>query len=138
MMASENSKNSPVAEEPVQTSSTSVQGSGRMPKAKETREQEPGVKDYVWIFSYATKSDIIIYLFASVASISAGITLRLMNVIIGCLAGQFTDYFMDPPRITDAEFQALLNKQSLFMMGRFLGRFVLNSINKFRFRMIGI
>ncbi|TQN66296.1 ABC transporter BEA3 [Colletotrichum shisoi] len=101
-------------------------------------EREPAFRDYVRVFSYATKWDMVIYVFASVASIGAGTTLPLMNIVLGSLAGQFTDYFMDPPRMTRAEFEALLDRLSLYVLGLFLGRFLLNCVNKFCFRMIGV
>ncbi|KAK2034166.1 P-loop containing nucleoside triphosphate hydrolase protein [Colletotrichum zoysiae] len=110
-------------------------------KAAETRghhDRQPGFKDFIRIFSYATKLDIAIYILASVASIGAGTTMPLMNIVFGSLAGQFTNYFMQPPRMTKPEFEAVLDQLALFIMGLFLGRFVLNCINKFCFRMIGV
>ncbi|KAK2058571.1 P-loop containing nucleoside triphosphate hydrolase protein [Colletotrichum caudatum] len=110
-------------------------------EAVETRkhpERRPGVKDFVRIFSYATRLDIVIYILASVASIGAGTTMPLMNIVFGSLAGQFTNYFMEPPRMTRPEFEAVLDQLALFIMGLFLGRFFLNCVNKFCFRMIGV
>ncbi|RSL43086.1 hypothetical protein CEP54_015234 [Fusarium duplospermum] len=100
--------------------------------------REPTVKDYIRVFTYATKWDLVVYVVASVASIGAGTTLPLMNIIFGQLVGQFTDYFQDPPPITRHEFEKLLDKQALYIMALFFGRFGLNYINKFCFRMIGI
>ncbi|KAJ4027545.1 hypothetical protein NW756_012737 [Fusarium oxysporum] len=100
--------------------------------------REPTIKDYIRVFTYATKWDLVVYVLASVASIGAGTTLPLMNIIFGQLVGQFTDYFQDPPGITRHEFEKLLDKQALYIMALFFGRFGLNYINKFCFRMIGI
>ncbi|GKT54240.1 ABC transporter [Colletotrichum tofieldiae] len=117
---------------------SSEEGSDKVIEVRKRPEREPGFKDYIRVFSYATKWDIVIYIFASIASIGAGTTLPLMNIVFGSLAGQFTNYFMDPPRMTRHEFEVLLDQLSLYMLGLFLGRFVLNCINKFCFRMIGV
>ncbi|EEU41291.1 uncharacterized protein NECHADRAFT_95357 [Fusarium vanettenii 77-13-4] len=100
--------------------------------------REPSIKDYIRVFTYATKWDLVVYVLASLASIGAGTALPLMNIIFGQLVGQFTDYFQEPPTITRHEFEKLLDKQALYIMALFLGRFGLNYINKFCFRMIGI
>ncbi|KAI8715231.1 hypothetical protein NCS52_01030400 [Fusarium sp. LHS14.1] len=100
--------------------------------------REPTIKDYIRVFTYATKWDLVVYVLASLASIGAGTALPLMNIIFGQLVGQFTDYFKEPPTVTRHEFEKLLDKQALYIMALFLGRFGLNYINKFCFRMIGI
>nr|WHA27460.1 putative ABC transporter [Sesquicillium sp.] len=136
-MAAKEPKTDPVTE----LQNRRVAGLREPGKATEIRqgyERVPRFKDYIRIFSYATKWDLVVYFVASIASVGAGTTLPLMNVVIGRLAGQFTEYFVEPPRVTRDEFQAVLNKQGLFMMGLFLGRFFLNSINKFCFQMIGV
>jgi ATP-binding cassette, subfamily B (MDR/TAP), member 1 len=107
-------------------------------KAKARPEREAAVKDYIRVFSYATKWDIFAYFAASIASIGAGITLPLMNIIFGQLVGQFTGYFAPIPTVTQEQFEAALNKQGLLILALFLGRLTLNYINKFAFRMIGI
>ena len=101
-------------------------------------QRTPGISDYLRVFSYATKWDFCIYVIASLASVAAGVTLPLMNVIMGQLVGQFTDYFKDGATITPDHFKKILNKQALYIMALFLARWALNTINKFCFRMIGI
>ncbi|KAM0329088.1 hypothetical protein ACHAPQ_006838 [Fusarium lateritium] len=98
----------------------------------------PKVADYIRVFSYATKWDFFIYVLASVASIGAGITMPLMNIIFGQLVDQFTDYFKDVSSMSEGDFQGILNKQALYIMALFLARWGLNTINKYCFRMIGI
>ncbi|KDN70280.1 putative ABC transporter [Colletotrichum sublineola] len=123
------------------SASSTEKGSGETTVERASRkrpEREPSLKDYFRIFSYATKWDIVIYFFASVASVGAGTTLPLMNIVFGSLAGQFTTYFMNPPRMTRTEFEVLLDQLALYILGLFLCRFVLNCINKFCFRMIGV
>ncbi|RCI14872.1 hypothetical protein L249_7041 [Ophiocordyceps polyrhachis-furcata BCC 54312] len=94
-------------------------------------------KQYRRVFGYATKWDLAAYAAGVVASVGAGITLPLMNVVFGKLVGNFSDF---APR-TEADrdrFGQRLSQLSLYMFGLFLARFGLNYINKLCFRMIGI
>jgi ATP-binding cassette, subfamily B (MDR/TAP), member 1 len=101
-------------------------------------ERIPKFSDYLRVFRYAAKWDFCVYIVASVASVGAGLTMPLMTVIFGQLVGQFTDYFKDSSTISTDEFQRILDKQALYIMALFIGRWGLSSINKFCFRMIGI
>ncbi|KAL5592322.1 hypothetical protein FOBRF1_013348 [Fusarium oxysporum] len=115
------------------------QSDKRSPSKESHRPQRtPKVADYLRVFSYATKWDFFIYALASVASIGAGITMPMMNIILGQLVDQFTDYFKDMSNISSDDFQAILDKQALYIMALFLARWGLNTINKYCFRMIGI
>lgn len=113
---------------------------GKIATESESRKPErtPSISDYLRVFSYATKWDFCIYTIASLASLGAGITLPLMNVIFGQLVGQFTDYFKISTALSRNEFEQILSRQSLYIVALFLGRWGLNTINKFCFRMIGI
>ncbi|KAJ4324676.1 hypothetical protein N0V84_003800 [Fusarium piperis] len=101
-------------------------------------QRTPAVSDYFRVFTYATKWDFCVYAIASAASIGAGITMPLMNIVFGQLVGQFTDYFRDSSTMSPDKFKSILNKQALYIMALFLGRWTLNTINKYCFRMIGI
>ncbi|KAF6819258.1 ABC transporter [Colletotrichum musicola] len=103
-----------------------------------TRERTPAFSDYLRVFTYATKWDFLVYIIAAVASIGAGVSLPLMNIIFGQLVGQFTDFFRTNSTVTRAQFEALLNRQALYITALFVARWGLNAINKFCFRMIGI
>ncbi|KAF5686409.1 leptomycin B resistance pmd1 [Fusarium circinatum] len=107
-------------------------------KAKARPERTANFKDYLRIFSYATKWDFFAYAAGFFASIGAGITLPLMNVVFGQFVGNFTEYFLPGSTTSQSEFNKSIDKLALYMFALFLGRFVLNSINKFVFRMIGI
>nr|XP_036585590.1 ABC transporter [Colletotrichum truncatum]KAF6795641.1 ABC transporter [Colletotrichum truncatum] len=109
-----------------------------VPEAKMRPEREPTVKDYLRVFTYATKWDIFAYFAAGLASIAAGTTLPLMNIIFGQLVNEFNGYFIPNTTTTEAEFKRIADRQSLYLFILFLARFVLNYINKFAFRMIGI
>ncbi|KAF3009413.1 hypothetical protein E8E14_010194, partial [Neopestalotiopsis sp. 37M] len=100
----------------------------------ENPKRTPNASDYFRIFSYATKWDWCIYVVAILASLGAGITMPLMNIIFGQLVGQFTDFSTS----SNGNFSQILNKQALYIMAIFFVRWALSSINKFCFRMIGI
>ncbi|KAH9894553.1 P-loop containing nucleoside triphosphate hydrolase protein [Xylariomycetidae sp. FL2044] len=102
-------------------------------------QRQPAFADYLRVFSYATRWDMYVYAVASVASIGAGVTLPLMNIIFGQLVGQFSQYFREGAGdMTRSDFERLLDRQALYIVALFLGRWVLNAVNKFCFRMIGI
>ncbi|CAJ0553535.1 Ff.00g120470.m01.CDS01 [Fusarium sp. VM40] len=107
-------------------------------KVKIRPERTANFKDYLRIFSYATKWDFFAYAAGFLASVGAGVTLPLMNVVFGQFVGNFTDYFLPGSTATQSDFNRDIDKLALYMFFLFLGRLVLNSINKFVFRMIGI
>lgn len=109
-----------------------------MGKDVKQTNRKPKFSDYLRVFSYATKWDFCIYTIASLASIGAGITLPLMNVVFGQLTGQFTDYYKESSALTREDFDRILNRQALYIMALFIGRWGLNAINRYCFRMIGI
>ena len=92
-------------------------------------EREPTFKDYVRVFSYATTWDVVLMVAAAIASVGAGITMPLMNVVFGRLVGSFTSYAGSDEQVLHA-FEDTLNKQSLFMFVLFIARFGLDYINK--------
>jgi ATP-binding cassette subfamily B (MDR/TAP) protein 1 len=61
-----------------------------------------------------------------------------MNVIFGRLVNGFNNYFTPGAQPTLADFNHLLNRQSLYIFYLFLARFFLNYVSKFSFRLIGI
>ncbi|KAL1649435.1 hypothetical protein SLS58_001490 [Diplodia intermedia] len=104
-------------------------------------KRTPKFSDYLRVFTYATRRDFCVYIVASIASIGAGVTLPLMNVIFGQLVGQFTTYFSTSPTsptLSRSAFDRILTRQALYILALFLGRWALNAVNKFCFRTIGI
>ncbi|KAJ4166784.1 hypothetical protein NW765_008710 [Fusarium oxysporum] len=108
-------------------------------KAKVRPERTANFKDYlVTDILLCNKMGFLCVCCRLFASIGAGITLPLMNVVFGQFVGNFTEYFMPGSTTSRSEFNKSIDKLALYMFALFLGRFVLNSINKFVFRMIGI
>ncbi|KAK0729065.1 P-loop containing nucleoside triphosphate hydrolase protein [Apiosordaria backusii] len=108
------------------------------PKDPQARpEREATFKDYIRVFTYATKWDFAMMVAAGIASIGAGTTMPLMNIVFGRLIGDFNNYFT-PSAQSQSDFEAQTNKMALYIFGLFIARFGLNYINKFCFRLIGI
>ncbi|KAK6857286.1 P-loop containing nucleoside triphosphate hydrolase protein [Apiospora arundinis] len=104
-------------------------------------DRQPRVADYLRIFSYATRWDICVYVLGAVSSLAAGVTLPLMNILFGQLASQFTQHASSSSTSSlpaTSDFENLLSRQALYIMALFLGRWLLNSINKFCFRATGL
>lgn len=108
------------------------------PKESKVRpEREATFGDYIRVFTYATKWDYVLMLAAGIASIGAGTTMPLMNIVFGRLVGDFNDYFT-PNAQSKADFLDQIDRMALYMFALFIARFGLNYINKFCFRLIGI
>ncbi|KAI2636040.1 P-loop containing nucleoside triphosphate hydrolase protein [Xylaria nigripes] len=101
-------------------------------------EREATFKDYLRVFKYARGWDLPLLVLAGVVAAGSGALLPLINIIFGRLVNQFNGYFLQPPTLTRAEFQASLNTNSLYIFLLFLGKFILSYLNKFSYRMIGI
>ncbi|KAM6526717.1 hypothetical protein FSOLCH5_002806 [Fusarium solani] len=59
-------------------------------EAKLRPERTATFKDYTRVFTYATKWDFLAYAAGIIASIGAGVTLPLLNVVFGQFVGEFT------------------------------------------------
>ncbi|ODA82879.1 hypothetical protein RJ55_01388 [Drechmeria coniospora] len=108
-------------------------------ETKARPERTATFRDYARVFGYATKWDYLAYVAGVIASIGAGVTLPLMNVVFGKFVGNFTSFNSSTADAQAREaFREDLNRQSLYMFALFLARLGLNYINKLCFRMIGI
>ncbi|KAL7798115.1 multidrug resistance-type transporter protein [Trichoderma ceciliae] len=105
------------------------------PKARPQRIAS--FRDYMRVFQYATKWDFFAYAAGVFASIGAGVTLPLMNVVFGNFVGSIST-FSNATQQSPQDFRKNADRLSLYMFALFLGRLGLNYINKFAFRMIGI
>ncbi len=113
-------------------------GTGPAKDAVKARpEREATAADYFRVFTYATKWDFVLMATAAIASIGAGTTMPLMNIVFGRLIGNFNTFGTASSQ-TPEEFSDQINRMSLLMFALFVARFGLNYINKFCFRLIGI
>ncbi|KAK1988720.1 P-loop containing nucleoside triphosphate hydrolase protein [Colletotrichum cereale] len=108
------------------------------PEVKIRPERQPNVKDYLRVFTYATKWDIFAYFAAGLASIAAGTTLPLMNIVFGQLVDQVNGFGVENGTTSADDFRKIADRQALYLFALFIARFALNYVNKFGFRMIGI
>ncbi|GAB0131663.1 hypothetical protein EsDP_00000125 [Epichloe bromicola] len=116
-------------------------GDGDVQGAKPRPERTAAFNDYLRVFKYASKWDLLAYAAGSLASIGAGITLPLMNVVFGKFVGNFSsfsNFTTGGTGINKAEFQDKLDQLALYMFALFIGRVGLNYVNKLCFRMMGI
>jgi ABC-type multidrug transport system fused ATPase/permease subunit len=119
------------------TTGDQADGDGPAKDVKARPEREATAADYFRVFTYATKWDFVMMVVAAIASMGAGTTMPLMNVVFGQLVGEFNTYFT-PNAQEAAAFEAQINRLSLYIFALFIARFGLNYINKFCFRLIGI
>ncbi|KAK2019979.1 P-loop containing nucleoside triphosphate hydrolase protein [Colletotrichum eremochloae] len=121
------------------TQSTTAGGSEEpTPEIKTRPGRQPNVKDYLRVFTYATKWDILAYFTAGLASIAAGTTLPLMNIVFGQLVDQVNGFGTETGTTSTEDFRKIADRQALYLFVLFIARFALNYVNKFGFRMIGI
>ncbi|KAF3017156.1 hypothetical protein E8E14_011158 [Neopestalotiopsis sp. 37M] len=107
--------------------------------AKLRPEREAKFSDYYRIFSYATTWDYPLMALAGFASIAAGVTMPLMNVVFGALTTSFVSYFSETgPAVSQAQFESALNRNALYLFALFIAKFGLTYMTKFSFRIIGI
>ncbi|OAP58471.1 hypothetical protein AYL99_07561 [Fonsecaea erecta] len=64
--------------------------------------------------------------------------LPLMNIVFGALVKDFNGYFLPNATVTEGQFKATVNQNSLYLVYLFIGRFVLTYISTFCFRVTGL
>ncbi|KAJ4297091.1 hypothetical protein N0V88_004008 [Collariella sp. IMI 366227] len=123
----------------VEKEDTGIQEDGqdvaKVAKARPEREATPG--DYFRVFTYAKPLDYVLLAAGAIASMGAGTTMPLMNVVFGQLVRDFTSYFTPSAQSAD-NFSDQINRMSLYMFALFIARFGLTYVNKLCFRLIGI
>lgn len=103
------------------------------------KASEGFLKDFKRLLSYATKFDWILIFLGVVSSAGTGIAFPLMEMIVfGRLSVNFTDYFIPGSGVTKGEFLSQVNHNVLYVVYLFIGRFVLDYVSIFAFRMVGI
>ena len=93
---------------------------------------KPGLGLFFRIFGYSTRADQIYLLIGSLSSVGAGVALPLMNIVFGNLVGSFTDYFIPGSNVTLQEFRHGVNRNALFIVYLFIGKFILAYISMVR------
>ncbi|KAK2073027.1 hypothetical protein P8C59_007341 [Phyllachora maydis] len=91
--------------------------------------------DFARVFTYATKLDCVLMVGAVSASVGAGITVPVMNLILGSLAGDFDSFGAGLPK---DDFSRRVDRMSFILCVLFLARFALVYAYKLCFRLIGL
>ncbi|KAL4904152.1 hypothetical protein BDW74DRAFT_32483 [Aspergillus multicolor] len=107
-------------------------------------ESEEGLKppffaSYIRILSYGTGNyGWLLMILGLGCAMGSGIALPLMNIIFGNLVGDFNAYFLPDSDVTESRFKSTVNKNSLYLVYLFIGKFVLTYIYMLSFRMISL
>ncbi|PLB46368.1 putative ABC multidrug transporter [Aspergillus steynii IBT 23096] len=73
-----------------------------------------------------------------ICAMGSGVALPLMNIVFGQLVGDFNDYFIPGKEMSEDTFKSTVNKNSLYILYLFIGKFVLTYIAMFCFRLISL
>ncbi|EEQ85957.1 multidrug-resistance transporter mdr2 [Blastomyces dermatitidis] len=96
----------------------------------------PDVKvNYLTLFRYATKMDIIVLIIASVGATAGGAVLPLFTILFGAMAGTFKDITLQT--ISVDEFNSEISKYALYFVYLGIGMFVLIYIGTVGFIYVG-
>lgn len=101
-------------------------------------KEKASLKNFFRVLSYATPLDWVLMGACLITSIGAGIAMPLMNIVLGNLVGNFTGYFIPNTTVTKAEFQAQVNRDALYIVYLFIGKFVLSYISMLTVRISGL
>lgn len=101
-------------------------------------KEKANLKNFFRVLSYGTTLDWVLMALSFFASIGAGIAMPLMNIVFGKLVGNFANYFIPGTNVTKAEFQASVNKNTLYIVYLFIGKFVMSYISMFTVRISGL
>ncbi|KAF1952299.1 leptomycin B resistance protein pmd1 [Byssothecium circinans] len=112
-----------------------VESKNEPPEAK--KKPKANLGNYFRVFKYGTAFDVFLIASSMLSSIGSGITLPLMNVV-SQLVGEFTGYFIENSTVTKQQFQAAVNKNALYLVYLFIGKFVLSYISLFAVRISGL
>ncbi|KAM5432744.1 putative ABC-type xenobiotic transporter [Microsporum ferrugineum] len=106
---------------------------------QDKKEEEKAPFSNLWrIFSYGSKVDLALMGLAFFCSAGAGVALPLMNIVFGALITDFNDFFLPDSPVSPQQFRDSVNKNVLFIVYLFIGKFVLSYISMFCLRTSGI
>ncbi|OGM49708.1 hypothetical protein ABOM_001908 [Aspergillus bombycis] len=117
---------------------TSSQLLGKSVETNLHLERTATLKDYLRVFTYGTVWDFLAGAAGVLATIGSGVTQPLMFILFGKFVGEFTGFVTGNASQSLDKTKDTLDQLCLFVFILFLVRFVLASIHKFAFRMIGI
>ncbi|OJD15191.1 hypothetical protein AJ78_04522 [Emergomyces pasteurianus Ep9510] len=102
---------------------------------KEQLDIPPVKVNYLTLFRYATKSDILILILASIGATAGGAVLPLFTILFGAMAGTFKDIALHT--ISTDKFNSEVSKYALYFVYLGIGMFVLIYIGTVGFIYVG-
>ncbi|OQV00428.1 hypothetical protein CLAIMM_05922 [Cladophialophora immunda] len=105
---------------------------------KPEKTARPPASNYWRILSFRSKRDGFALCVSCLCAIGAGTALPLMNIVFGDLVKDFNGYFVPDSTVTESTFKSAVNKNSLYLVYLFIGRFTLTYISTFCFRITGL
>jgi ATP-binding cassette subfamily B (MDR/TAP) protein 1 len=93
---------------------------------RQKRLPQAGLANYFRVLSYGTKFDYSMMSVCVITSVGSGATMSLMIIVFGGLISDITNFSIPEATATEREFQSLLNKQALYLVYLFIGKFVLS------------
>ncbi|OAG39811.1 hypothetical protein AYO21_05876 [Fonsecaea monophora] len=107
---------------------------------KPEKTERPPFSNYWRILSFRTRRDGVALCISCLCAVGSGTALPLMNIVFGDLVKDFNGYFLPNSTVTEGQFKSAINKNSLYLVYLFIGRFVLTyiSTSQFCFRITGL
>ncbi|OBT74578.1 hypothetical protein VF21_07563 [Pseudogymnoascus sp. 05NY08] len=127
----------PVAGQDAVIEATELEVESALKKEKDEEHTNASFAHFIRIFSYGKPWDFVFLVAGAAAAMGAGITLPLMNIVFGNLIGDFSNAAgMDSATVSKV-LAGAINKNALYIVYLFIGKFVLVYISMFSFRFVG-
>ncbi|KAF2502517.1 P-loop containing nucleoside triphosphate hydrolase protein [Lophium mytilinum] len=107
-------------------------------KDGEDEKAKASLKNFFRVLTYGTTLDWVLMGLSLLTSIGSGIAMPLMNIVFGQLTGTFTGYFIPGSTVTKAEFQSNINKNTLYIVYLFIGKFACSYVSMLTVRISGL
>lgn len=111
------------------------------PKAKsdeeKAKETKASIADFLRIYTYARPFDYLLLALCVLTAIASGVATPLMYVVFGKLVNNITAYAA-PGQSSSEAFRHQINKNALYMVYIFIGKFIVGYISIFAVRISGL
>lgn len=98
-------------------------------ETKKKEDGQGGIKDYITLWSYAQPIDRVLHAIGFFSAIGAGAALPLMTLVFGAMVNAFNKWGQvdanGNPLLTPQSFRHTINKNALWFVYLFIGKFVL-------------
>ncbi|KAJ5965861.1 hypothetical protein N7481_012575 [Penicillium waksmanii] len=102
-------------------------------------DKGPSLGNYLRILSYGARNGgIVAIILGLVCAMGSGVALPLMNIVFGNQVGNFNQYFTPGSSLNEETFKATVNRNSLYIVYLFIGKFALTYVSMVCFRLISL